>query len=152
MAESDTIKLVTSNRKARHEYFIVQSYEAGIVLTGTEVKSLRAGKCNLTDSYALIDNGEIWLTGFHISEFTHGNLNNHDPMRKRKLLLNRSEIRKLQNKVNEKGCTLIVLSIYFKNGNAKAELALAKGKKLYDKRETIAKKDLEREMQRKVKL
>ncbi len=152
MAESDTIKLVTSNRKARHEYFIVQSYEAGIVLTGTEVKSLRAGKCNLTDSYALIDNGEIWLTGFHISEFTHGNLNNHDPMRKRKLLLNRSEIRKLQNKVNEKGCTLIVLSIYFKNGKAKAELALAKGKKLYDKRETIAKKDLEREMQRKVKL
>ena len=152
MADNENIKLVTSNRKARHEYFVVQSYEAGIVLTGTEVKSLRAGKCNLTDSYAVIEKGEIWLTGFHISEFTHGNLNNHDPLRKRKLLLKRNEIRKLQIKVNEKGFTLIVLSIYFKNGKAKAELALARGKKLYDKRETIAKKDLEREMQRKIKL
>jgi len=151
MAEQDKVKVITTNRKARYEYHIVQTYEAGIVLQGTEVKSLREGKINLVDSYALIKDGEVWLMSAHISEYSQGNINNHEPTRDRKLLLNKSEIRKLTSKVQEKGLTLIPLSLYFKNGKVKVELAVAKGKKVYDKRESIAKKDFQREQERKFK-
>ncbi|HMU41670.1 MAG TPA: SsrA-binding protein SmpB [Ignavibacteriaceae bacterium] len=151
MAEVKDQKNITVNRKARHEYTILQTFEAGIVLQGTEVKSLRAGKANLVDSYASIERGEIWLISAHISEYTQGNINNHEPTRSRKLLLNRSEIRKLTSKVNEKGLTLIPLRLYFKNGKVKVELGLAQGKKVYDKRETIAKRDFAREQQRRIK-
>ena len=151
MAESQEEKNVTVNRKARYEYTIIQTLEAGIVLQGTEVKALRQGKANLVDSYAQIMKNEIWLVGAHISEYTQGNINNHDPVRTRKLLLNRSEIRKLIGKVKEKGLTLIPLRIYFTNGKVKVEIALAKGKKVYDKRETIAKRDFDRDQERKIK-
>ncbi len=144
-------KNITVNRKARHEYLIVQTYEAGIVLQGTEVKALRAGKANLVDSYANLNNGEVWLVGAHISVYEQGNINNHEPTRTRKLLLNKSEIRKLIGKVKEKGLTLIPLRLYFKNGKVKVELALAKGKKVYDKREAIAKRDLQRDQERRIK-
>jgi SsrA-binding protein len=147
----ETEKNITVNRKARHDYEILQTYEAGIVLTGTEVKALREGKANLVDSYANLKNGEVWLTGAHISEYSQGNINNHEPTRTRKLLLNAKEIRKLIGKINEKGLTLIPLRLYFKNGRVKVELALAKGKKVYDKRESIAKRDFERQQQRKIK-
>lgn len=151
MAEVKDQKNITVNRKARHEYTILQTIEAGIVLQGTEVKSLRAGKANLVDSYASIERGEVWLISAHISEYTQGNINNHEPTRSRKLLLNRNEIRKLTSKVNEKGLTLIPLRLYFKNGKVKVELGLAQGKKVYDKRETIAKRDFDREQQRRIK-
>ena len=141
-------KNITVNRKARHEYTVLQTYEAGIVLQGTEVKSLRQGKANLVDSYANLKNGEIWLFGAHISVYEQGNINNHEPTRTRKLLLNKSEIKKLIGKVKEKGLTLIPLRLYFKNGKVKVELALAKGKKVYDKRESIAKRDMQREQER----
>ncbi|WP_337873200.1 SsrA-binding protein SmpB [Ignavibacterium sp.] len=144
-------KNITVNRKARHEYHILQIFEAGIVLVGTEVKALREGKANLVDSYAAIKNGEVWLIGAHISEYKQGNINNHNPTRDRKLLLNKSEIRKLIGKTREKGLTLIPLRMYFKIGRVKVELALAKGKKSYDKRETIAKRDFQREQERKIK-
>ncbi len=136
----DEEKDITVNRKAWHEYTILQTYEAGIVLQGTEVKSLRSGKANLVDSYANVKDGEVWLIGAHISIYEQGNINNHEPTRTRKLLLNKSEIRKLIGKVKEKGLTLIPLRLFFKNGKVKVELALAKGKKVYDKREAIAKK------------
>jgi SsrA-binding protein len=145
-------KNIAVNKKARHEYTIIQTYEAGIVLQGTEVKSLRLGKANLVDSYANLKNGEVWLVGAHISVYEQGNINNHEPTRTRKLLLNKSEIRKLIGKVKEKGLTLIPLRLYFKEGKAKVELALAKGKKVYDKRESIAKRDLQREQERRFKL
>lgn len=151
MANEESIKDITVNRKARHEYSILQTFEAGIVLNGTEVKSLRQGKANLVDSYASLKNGEVWLIGVHISEYTQGNINNHIPTRDRKLLLNKSEIRRLIGKVKEKGLTLIPLKLYFKNGKVKVELALAKGKKVYDKRESIAKRDLQREQERRIK-
>ena len=151
MPEQDSEKNITVNRKARHEYTIIQTYEAGIVLVGTEVKSLRQGKANLVDSYGKLKNGEVWLIGAHINEYTQGNINNHDPIRDRKLLLNKSEIRKLTGGTTEKGLTLIPLRLYFKNGKVKVELALAKGKKVYDKRRDIAKKDFEREQERKIK-
>lgn len=151
MANEENIKDITVNRKARHEYSILQTFEAGIVLNGTEVKSLRQGKANLVDSYASLKNGEVWLIGVHISEYTQGNINNHIPTRDRKLLLNKSEIRRLIGKVKEKGLTLIPLKLYFKNGKVKVELALAKGKKVYDKRESIAKRDLQREQERRIK-
>lgn len=144
-------KNITVNRKARHEYHILQTFEAGIVLLGTEVKALREGKANLVDSYATIKNGEVWLVSAHISEYKQGNINNHNPTRDRKLLLNKSEIRKLIGKIKEKGLTLIPLRMYFKNGRVKVELALAKGKKSYDKRETIAKRDFQREQERRIK-
>lgn len=144
-------KNITVNRKAQHEYFIIQTFEAGIVLKGTEVKSLREGKVNLVDSYATIKNGEVWLISAHISEYRQGNINNHNPTRDRKLLLNKSEIRKLIGKTKEKGLTLIPLRLYFLKGKVKVELALAKGKKSYDKRETIAKKDFQREQERRIK-
>ncbi|MDP4115038.1 MAG: SsrA-binding protein SmpB [Bacteroidota bacterium] len=151
MKNQDNEKNIIVNRKARFEYTILQTIEAGIVLQGTEVKSLRLGKANLSDAYANIKDNEVWLLNLHISEYTQGNINNHDPLRTRKLLLNRSEIRKLLGKIKEKGLTLVPLRMYFKNGKVKVEIALAKGKKVYDKREAIAKKDFTRDQERKIK-
>jgi SsrA-binding protein len=145
--ESDE-KVVTTNRKARHEYFILESFEAGIVLTGTEVKSLRQGNANLTDGYATVRNGEVWLTGMHISPYEQGSYANVDPIRERKLLLHRTEIRKLISKTREKGLTLIPLRIYFKKNIAKVQLGICKGKKAYDKRQAIAQRDAERDLRR----
>jgi SsrA-binding protein len=149
MQSNPSEKNITVNRKARHEYEIIQTIEAGIVLLGTEVKSLRQGKINLVDSFAQIKNGEVWLVSAHISEYTEGNINNHEPTRTRKLLLNKVEIRKLTSKVNEKGLTLVPLRVYFSSGKVKVELGLAKGKKVYDKREDIKKRDFQRDQQRK---
>lgn len=150
---SDNFKNITVNRKARHDYTILQTLEAGIVLLGTEVKSCRQNKANLVDSYAKIDqNGEVWLIGAHISVYKHGNRFNHDPMRDRKLLLSKKEIRKLDKSVKEKGNTLIPLRMYFNRGKVKVELAVAKGKRSYDKREAIAKKDAQRDAERKIKM
>jgi len=137
-------KTVVTNRKALHEYFIIDRFETGIVLKGTEVKSLRLGNANLQDSYASLRKGEIWLFGMHISPFEKGNINNHDPKRDRKLLLHKREIRRLIGRVAEKGLTLVPLRVYFKNNIAKIELGLAKGKKSYDKRETIKRREAER--------
>jgi SsrA-binding protein len=141
-------RISISNRKARHEYFILEALEAGIVLTGTEVKSLRKGNANLQDSYAELRSGEVWLEGMHISPYEQGNINNHDPRRRRKLLLQKKQIRKLIVGMKEKGLTLIPLSVYFKGPYAKVELALARGKKSYDKRDAIAKRDAERDIAR----
>jgi len=151
MGKESEEKNITVNRKARHEYAILQTYEAGIVLLGTEVKALRQGKANLVDSYASLKDGEVWLYGAHISVYEQGNINNHEPTRTRKLLLNKSEIKKLIGKVKEKGLTLIPLRLYFRNGKVKVELALAKGKKVYDKRESIAKRDMKRDQERNIK-
>lgn len=144
-------KNITVNRKARHEYSILQTFETGIVLTGTEVKALRQGKANLVDSYANVEKGEVWLLSANISAYEQGNINNHEPTRPRKLLLNKSEIRRLIGKVKEKGLTLIPMRLYFKNGKVKVELAIAKGKKVYDKRESIAKRDFQRDQERRFK-
>jgi SsrA-binding protein len=139
------VKVVCTNRKARHDYEIVETYEAGIVLKGTEVKSLREGRANLKDSYAKIKDGEIFLLNAHISPYAYGNVNNHDPERQRKLLMRKREIMRLLGKVKERGYTLVPLSIYFdKNNRAKVELALAKGKSSYDKRESIKRRDEKR--------
>jgi SsrA-binding protein len=151
MVDQASEKNITVNRKAQHEYFILQTYEAGIVLVGTEVKALRQNRANLVDAYGMITNGEVWLHSANISTYDQGSINNHDPIRKRKLLLNKNEIRKLNRAVLEKGSTLIPLRLYFKDGLVKVELAVARGKKQYDKREDIAKKDLKREMERKFK-
>ena len=140
-------KLIAQNKKARHDYAISDTYEAGIVLTGTEVKSLRAGRASLIDSYANVKDGEVWLHGVHIPEYTEGTWTNHEPRRVRKLLLNRHEIDKLESRVNERGYTLIPLSLYFKDGRGKVELALARGKKTYDKRHALAEKQANREKQ-----
>ncbi len=145
-------KNITSNRKAFHEYFITDKIEAGISLLGTEVKALRTGKANLVDAYATIKDGEIWLVNAHIGFYDHGNINNHEPLRKRKLLFKKREIKKLTVKLNEKGFTFIPLRLYFSNGKVKVELGLAKGKKEYDKRESIAKRDAQRDLDRRVKL
>ena len=143
------IKLIAKNRRARYEYHLLQVVEAGLVLTGTEVKSLRNGKASLEDAHAKItSDGEIFLHDLNIPEYTHGNIMNHDPKRKRKLLLKRSEIRKIEAKVKEKGVTLIPTRLYFKKGWAKVEIALAEGKKLYDKRQDMKKKDARRDMDR----
>jgi SsrA-binding protein len=147
MAEAPQ-RITISNRKARHDYFILEALEAGIVLTGTEVKSLRKGNANLQDSYAELRSGEVWLEGMHISPYEQGNINNHDPRRKRKLLLQRKQIRKLIGGMKEKGLTLVPLSVYFKGPYAKVELAMARGKKSYDKREAIAKRDADRDIAR----
>ncbi len=144
-------KIITTNRKARHAYQVLETFEAGIALTGTEVKSLRQGRANLKDSYATVRDGEVFLVNAHISPYDHGNIYNHDPVRDRKLLLHRKEIRKLIGKVQEKGLTLVPLKLYFKRGKAKVELALARGKKTYDKRADIAKRDANREIQRELK-
>ena len=147
-AATPEIERIAQNRKARHLYHILETIEAGLVLTGTEVKSLRTGKANLLDAYAMVDRGEVWLMNLHISPYEKGNQFNHEPKRKRKLLLHRRDIRRLIGKTREKGLTLIPLSLYFKQGWAKVELALAKGKKLHDKREDVAKRDADREMAR----
>jgi SsrA-binding protein len=140
-------KVVATNRKARHEFFIEDTIEAGIVLKGTEVKSIRQGKLNIKDSYASIDNGEVFINNMHISPYEQGNIFNQDPLRERKLLLNKREIRRLLADIMQKGYTLIPLSVYIKDGLVKVELATAKGKKLYDKREAIAKKDAMRRIE-----
>ncbi|MEX2116507.1 MAG: SsrA-binding protein SmpB [Bacteroidota bacterium] len=150
MAENEQ-RVVVSNRKARHNYHILDTFEAGISLKGTEVKSLRKGNANLLDSYAVLKNGEVWLLGLHISPYEQGNINNHQPTRNRKLLLHRKQIRKLIGNVKEKGLTLVPLAIYFKGPYAKVELALAQGKKHYDKREAISKRDAERELRQRLK-
>lgn len=142
------IKLIAQNKKAYHDYFIEETLEAGIALTGTEVKSLRAGRVNLRDSYAAVEKGELFLIGAHISPYEQGNIFNHDPLRKRKLLVHAREIRRLFGKVQAAGYTLVPTRMYFKDGRAKVEIALAKGKTMYDKRQTLAKKEAEREMQR----
>ncbi|MBS1759711.1 MAG: SsrA-binding protein SmpB [Bacteroidetes bacterium] len=140
------------NRQASFEYFIDARYEAGMVLLGTEVKSLREGKASFNDSYCLIHKNEVWLKSFHIAEYSHGTVNNHEPLRDRKLLLQKREIKKIEAKLKEKGYTLIPLRIFFnEKGLAKIELGLAKGKKAHDKRESIRKKDVEREMKRYLK-
>lgn len=144
----ENIKLITSNKKARHDYFISDTVEAGLVLQGTEVKSLRAGRCNLKDSYARIRDGEAWLVGMHISPYENEGYVTHDPERDRKLLFHKSEIRRLHRQVQEKGATLVALKVYFKNGKAKVEIGIATGKRKYDKREEIAKRDQQREMKK----
>ncbi len=140
--------LIAANRKARHDYFIEQTYEAGLVLKGTEVKSLRAGRASIVDGYAVIQDGEVWLHGVHIPEYTEGTWTNHEPRRHRKLLLHRGEINKLIGKTKEGGLTLVPLQLYFTDGKAKVELALARGKRAYDKRQTLAKRDADREITR----
>jgi SsrA-binding protein len=142
------IKIIAENRKARHNYFIEETYEAGMVLLGTEVKSLRLGRVNLKDSYARINKGEVFVHQIHIGAYPFAYYGNHDPLRKRKLLLHRYEIKKLYGKVNEKGFSLIPLKIYFQKGKAKLTLALAKGKRKYDKRETIRRRDEQRDLER----
>lgn len=140
--------VVVTNRKAYHDYFIEETIEAGMALFGTEVKSLREGRINLKDSFARVENGEVLLYNCHISPYSHGNLANHDPTRKRKLLLQRREIERLLGKAQQRGYTLVPLKIYFKRGWAKVELGLARGKKLFDKRETQAKKSARREIEK----
>lgn len=145
------VKVIAQNRSARHNYHIEETYEAGIVLTGTEIKSIRQGKVNLKDSYARIDKGEVYILGMHISPFEQGNRFNHDPTRTRKLLLHKREINKLIGLTQQKGFTLVPLDIHIRRGFAKVTLALAKGKKLYDKRAAMAKRDAQREIQRQLK-
>ena len=145
MAKQTGRKLVASNRKARHDYTIEDVFEAGIVLSGTEVKSLRAGRASLVDGFCDIEDHEVWLHGVHIPEYTQGTWTNHAARRKRKLLLNRAEIDKIERRVNERGLTIVPLSLYFKDGRAKIEIALAKGKKTYDKRHALAERQANRE-------
>ena len=140
-------KLIAKNPVAKHDYSIVDTIEAGIVLTGTEIKSIRSGKVNLKDSYASIQNGEIYIHSMHISPYEHGNIFNKDPLRDRKLLLNKQEIRKLIGQIKQKGFTLVPISLYFKGSFVKVELGVGKGKKLYDKRDDLKKKDQERYIQ-----
>lgn len=145
MAKERGKKLIAQNRKARHDYTIEDTYEAGLVLVGTEVKSLRAGRASLVDGYALVEDGEIWLRGVNIPVYDEGSWTNHVPTRPRKLLLNRNEISKISNKMKESGLTIIPLSLYFSDGKAKVEIGIAKGRKSYDKRQAIAAKDAKRE-------
>jgi SsrA-binding protein len=147
MKAKEGIKVVAQNRKAHHNYFIEDSYEAGMVLKGTEVKALREGKVNLKDGYARIKDGELFLIDVHISPYSFGNRLNHDPLRPRKLLMHEGEIHRLMGKVKERGFSLIPLSIYFSHGRAKVSLALAKGKKLYDKREALKRKAMKKEVE-----
>ena len=141
-------KLIAENRRARHDYHLLERYEAGIALTGTEVKSLREGRTTLQQAYADVRGEEVWLVGAHIAEYAQGNVHNHDPDRDRKLLLHKKEIASLIGKVRERGFTLVPTRMYWKNGRAKVELALARGKELHDKRRDIARRDAERQMQR----
>lgn len=147
---NNNVKIIANNKKARHDYFILEEYEAGIVLKGTEVKSVRQGKVSIKESYCQINNAEVFIFGMHISPYEQGNIYNVDPLRTRKLLLNKREILKLIGKTKEKGLTLVPLKVYLKYGLVKLEIGLAKGKKIYDKRETIAKKDAERRMRQAV--
>lgn len=148
----ESLKLVANNKKAYHDYFIEEKYEAGLVLHGTEVKSLRLGKCSIKEGYAGIEKGEAYVYGMNISPYEKGNIFNRDPLRPKKLLLHKQQIRKLTGQLAEKGYALIPLQVYFKDGRAKLELGLAKGKKNYDKREAIAKKDQRREYERNFKI
>lgn len=145
MAREQGQKLIAQNRKARHDYHIEDTWEAGLVLMGTEVKSLRMGRASLVDGFAEIDDHEVWLHGVHIPEYSQGTWTNHAARRRRKLLLNRAEIAKIERKITDKGYTLVPLQLYFKDGRAKVEIALAKGKKAYDKRHTIAERQANRE-------
>ncbi|HDQ04768.1 MAG TPA: SsrA-binding protein SmpB [Deltaproteobacteria bacterium] len=149
MAKDKTAqKLIVPNKTARRDYEITDTYEAGMVLTGTEVKSLRAGKANLKDSYAIVNDGEVFLRELHISPYEHGNRSNHEPLRQRKLLLHKREIRKLYGKSREKGLSLIPLKLYFKNGKVKVELGIGKGKKQHDRRQDIKKREERRDIER----
>jgi SsrA-binding protein len=148
VAKEQGRKVIARNRRARHEYHIEETYEAGLVLTGTEVKSLRMGRASLTDGFAQITDGEAWLHNVHIPEYIQGTWTNHTPRRIRKLLLHRSEIERLLKETQEQGLTLIPLELYFKDGNVKVEIALARGKRTYDKRQDLAKRDAAREMDR----
>ena len=147
-AEAQGIKPIAINRRARHEFWIEETHEAGIALTGTEVKSLRAGRANLQDAFARVDGGEMWLHHLHISPYAQGNIHNHDPLRARKLLLHRQEILRLKDRTDRKGYTLVPLRLYFRRGVAKVELGVARGRHLYDKRERIAERDAERRIAR----
>ena len=148
----EAMKLVANNKKAYHDYFIEEKYEAGIALHGTEVKSLRLGKCSVKEAFIRIENGEAWIYGMNISPYEKGNIFNKDPLRVRKLLLHKAEINKLAGKMAEKGFTLVPLQVYFTNGKVKVEIGLARGKKLYDKRHDIARKDARRETEREFKV
>ena len=152
MAKEKGSRLIANNKKAYHDYFIEETYEAGIALHGTEVKSLRMGKCSIKESFIRIENGEVFIYGMHISPYEKGNIFNKDPLRVRKLLLHKNEINKMMGKIAEKGYTLVPLQVYFKGSLAKIEIGLAKGKKLYDKRQDIAKKDQRREAEKEFKV
>ena len=152
MAKESRTKLIANNKKAYHDYFIEETYEAGIELVGTEVKSLRMGKCSIKESYVDIEDGEVFVQRMNISPYEKGNIFNKDPLRKRKLLLHKYEINKLIGKQQQKGYTVVPLKVYFKDSRVKVEIGLAKGKKLYDKREDIAKKDMKREAERDFKI
>ncbi|MCR5054165.1 MAG: SsrA-binding protein SmpB [Lachnospiraceae bacterium] len=142
------VKLIANNKKAYHEYFLEETYEAGICLAGTEVKSLRMGKCSVKEAFIRIENGEMYIYQMHISPYEKGNIFNRDPLRQRKLLMHKAEIRKLSQKIKEKGYTIVPVEVYFSHGKVKLKIALARGKKLYDKRDTIAKKDMKRDAER----
>ena len=148
----DRYKLVANNKKAYHDYFIDETYEAGVALHGTEVKSVRMGKCSVKEAFVRIENSEVWIYGMHISPYEKGNIFNRDPLRPKKLLMHKDEIRKLTGKISEKGFTIVPLQVYFKDGRAKIEIGLARGKKLYDKRQDIAKKDQRREAEKEFKV
>ena len=148
----DSIKLIANNKKAYHDYFIEETYEEGIALHGTEVKSLRMGKCSIKESFVRIEKGEVFIYGMHVSPYEKGNIFNRDPLRVKKLLLHKGEINKLVGKIAEKGFTLVPLKVYFKGSLVKVEIGLAKGKKLYDKRADIAKKDMRREAEKEFKV
>ena len=148
---AETEQLITDNRKARFDYHVLETFEAGLALLGTEVKSIREGRVNLRDSYCKLEHGEAFLLGMHIGQYTHSGYAVHDPVRKRKLLLNRSELNKLHGKTTEKGLTIVPLRMYFKHGRVKVSVALAKGKKTYDKRETIRRREIDRETRAAVK-
>lgn len=150
--DREVMKLVANNKKAYHDYFIEEKYEAGLVLHGTEVKSMRMGKCSIKEAFIRIENGEVYAYGMHISPYEKGNIFNKDPLRPKKLLLHKQQIRKLIGSSSEKGYTLVPLQVYFKEGRAKIEIGLAKGKKLYDKRQDIAKKDQRREAEKELKV
>lgn len=152
MASRESQKLIANNKKAYHDYFIDETYETGVVLHGTEVKSMRQGKCSIKEAFIRIENGEVFVYGMHVSPYEKGNIFNKDPLRVKKLLMHKYEINKLTGKVAEKGYTLVPLQVYFKEGKVKVEIGLARGKKLYDKREAIAKKDARRETEREFKV
>ena len=151
MAKKAGMKLIANNKKAFHDYFIEDTYEAGIALAGTEVKSLRAGKCSIKESFIRVEKGEVYIYGMHISPYEKGNIFNKDPMRVRKLLLHRHEINKIEGSLQEKGLTLVPLKVYFKNSLVKLEIGVARGKKLYDKRADMAARDAQRDIQRALK-
>ncbi len=150
--KKETQKLIANNKKAFHDYFIDETYEAGVALHGTEVKSMRMGKCSIKESFIRIENGEVFVYGMHVSPYEKGNIFNKDPLRVKKLLMHKYEINKLAGKIAEKGYTLVPLQVYIKEGKVKVEVGLARGKKLYDKREDIAKKDVRRETEREFKI